>query len=111
MLFRNIGELIFFVVTHEIIEERMPDLTIAELGFMTGWLLLNLFLLQIDYKLPLEEIRTKTLQVSVWDHDMLNQNNCLGAVYIKLRELDLSKENVQWYKLEKIQITDTSMIA
>ncbi|KAK3101653.1 hypothetical protein FSP39_005228 [Pinctada imbricata] len=65
----------------------------------------------IEYKLSLDEIRTRTLQVSVWDHDMLKENNCLGAVYIKLRELDLSKEVTQWYKLEKIQITDSSMLA
>lgn len=54
-------------------------------------------------------MRQKVLQVSVWDHDVLKENNLLGAVYIKLRDVDVTKEIAKWYNLEKIQITSSSM--
>nr|KAG5699171.1 hypothetical protein BaRGS_014470 [Batillaria attramentaria] len=57
------------------------------------------------YRMKESEIRSRTLQVTVWDHDMLKENNFLGAVYIKLRDLDLSTETTQWYPLQKIQMT------
>ena len=53
------------------------------------------------------DVRQKTLQVTVWDHDMLNQNNFLGAVYVNLRQLDLAQETVRWYTLQKLQMTGT----
>lgn len=59
--------------------------------------------------MSLEEMRQKVLQVSVWDHDVLKENNLLGAVYIKLRDVDVTKEIAKWYNLEKIQITSSSM--
>lgn len=68
------------------------------------------FSLQIDYKIRLEEMKQKTLQVSVWDHDVLKENNLLGAVYIKLRDVDVSKEIPKWYHLEKIQITSSNTV-
>ncbi|XP_048779556.2 phosphatidylinositol 4-phosphate 3-kinase C2 domain-containing subunit alpha-like isoform X2 [Ostrea edulis] len=63
----------------------------------------------IEYKMSLDEMRQKTLQVSVWDHDVLKENNLLGAVYIKLHNVDVSKEIPKWYNLEKIQITNSSI--
>ncbi|XP_062616262.1 phosphatidylinositol 4-phosphate 3-kinase C2 domain-containing subunit alpha-like isoform X2 [Saccostrea cucullata] len=63
----------------------------------------------IEYKMSLDELKQKILQVSVWDHDVLKENNLLGAVYIKLREMDVSKEIPKWYNLEKIQITNSSI--
>ncbi|CAC5401291.1 PIK3C2 [Mytilus coruscus] len=65
----------------------------------------------IEYKMSDSDIRLKTLQVSVWDHDMLGENNLIGAVYIKLRNINLDGDNVQWYNLDRIQITDASMLA
>ncbi|XP_061177401.1 phosphatidylinositol 4-phosphate 3-kinase C2 domain-containing subunit alpha-like [Saccostrea echinata] len=63
----------------------------------------------IEYRMSLDELKQKILQVSVWDHDVLKENNLLGAVYIKLREMDVSKEVPKWYNLEKIQITNSSI--
>ncbi|CAG2244141.1 PIK3C2 [Mytilus edulis] len=65
----------------------------------------------IEYKMSDNDMRMKTLQVSVWDHDMLGENNLIGAVYIKLRNINLEGDNVQWYNLDRIQITDASMLA
>jgi phosphatidylinositol-4-phosphate 3-kinase len=64
----------------------------------------------IEYRMSLDELRQKTLQVSVWDHDVLKENNLLGAVYIKLNGMDISKEVPKWYNLQKIQITNSSII-
>ena len=66
---------------------------------------------QIEYKISENDLRMKMLQVSVWDHDMLGENNLIGAIYIKLRTVDLSGDNEQWYNLDRIQVTDASMLA
>jgi hypothetical protein len=42
---------------------------------------------------------------------MLGENNLIGAIYIKLRNIDLTQDNTQWYTLDRIQITDASMLA
>ena len=57
------------------------------------------------------EVRYRTLQVTVWDHDMLKENNFLGAVYIKLRDLDLATETTRWYRLQKLQMASSSLLA
>jgi phosphatidylinositol-4-phosphate 3-kinase len=67
--------------------------------------------LQLQYKLRENEVRMRTLQVTVWDHDVLNANNFLGAVYIRLRDLDLSHENTKWYPLQKLQLTGNGAFA
>ncbi|XP_060064523.1 phosphatidylinositol 4-phosphate 3-kinase C2 domain-containing subunit beta-like, partial [Ylistrum balloti] len=65
----------------------------------------------IEYKMALSDVHQKTLQVSVWDHDIMKENSCLGAIYIKLRNQNLPTETVNWYQLHSIQITDSSMLA
>ena len=67
-------------------------------------------LFQIEYKLPLETLRLKILQVTIWDHDVLKENDLLGAVYIKLVDLSPTNSISKWYKLEKIQVTDFNNI-
>ncbi|XP_067655094.1 phosphatidylinositol 4-phosphate 3-kinase C2 domain-containing subunit alpha-like [Haliotis asinina] len=62
----------------------------------------------IEYKMPLEKIQQRVLQVSVWDQ-ALGQNNLMGSVYLKLRDLDLSKEICRWHQLGSIQLTDSLM--
>lgn len=80
---------------------------------LTKTCILNCFsnCLKIEYKLGRNELNMKTLQVSVWDHDTLGENNLIGAVYIKLRNCELDGDNVQWYNLDRIQITDSSVFA
>ena len=67
--------------------------------------------LQLQYKMKESEVRYRTLQVTVWDHDMLKENNFLGAVYIKLRDLDLASETTKWYQLQKLQMTGSGSFA
>ena len=68
-------------------------------------------ILQIEYKISLDTLRKKTLQVTIWDHDMLKENNLLGAVYIKLGDIDFENTMTNWFKLDKLQITDSSMLS
>ena len=49
--------------------------------------------------------------MTIWDHDMLKENNLLGAVYIKLGDIDFSNSVTDWFKLDKLQITDSSMLS
>ncbi|PVD33696.1 hypothetical protein C0Q70_04956 [Pomacea canaliculata] len=58
----------------------------------------------LQYKMKEGELRHRTLQVTVWDH-VLGENNFLGAVYIKLRDLNLCMETIKWYPLQKLQHT------
>lgn len=66
---------------------------------------------QIEYKIPLDELLVRTLQVTVWDHGVLTENSFLGAVYIKIKDLQLPNENVNWYKLDKLQVTASGILA
>ncbi|XP_033752921.1 phosphatidylinositol 4-phosphate 3-kinase C2 domain-containing subunit beta-like, partial [Pecten maximus] len=61
----------------------------------------------IEYKMAMSDLHQRTLQVSVWDHDIMKENSCLGAIYIKLRNQNLTTDTVNWYQLHNIQITDS----
>jgi phosphatidylinositol-4-phosphate 3-kinase len=62
----------------------------------------DLFQFQIEYRLPLDIIRQKTLQVSVWHYDPLQENNFLGGVSIPLATLTADREIVGTYLLGNI---------
>ncbi|XP_052235355.1 phosphatidylinositol 4-phosphate 3-kinase C2 domain-containing subunit beta-like isoform X2 [Dreissena polymorpha] len=60
----------------------------------------------IEYKIPMEQLRCKRLQVTIWDQAMLGENNILGAVNINFRDLDLSQGVTKWYELGPLQMAD-----
>lgn len=49
--------------------------------------------------MPLESIQNRWLQVTVWSHDSLQENEFLGGVQINLGELDLKEEYIKWFPL------------
>lgn len=49
--------------------------------------------------MPLEIIQARRLQVTVWSHDSLQENEFLGGVELNLSELDLREEYIQWCPL------------
>ncbi|XP_066278621.1 phosphatidylinositol 4-phosphate 3-kinase C2 domain-containing subunit beta-like [Branchiostoma lanceolatum] len=51
------------------------------------------------YNVPLADVQRRTLQLTVWSSDSLKENCFLGGTNIRLKELDLKQETVQWYKL------------
>lgn len=49
--------------------------------------------------MPLESIQNRILQVTVWSHDSLQENEFLGGVEIHLGDLDLREEFSKWFPL------------
>lgn len=57
------------------------------------------FMETLEYRMPMQAIRLKTLQVTVWGHDSLQENEFLGGVQLPLNNLNLKEEIVGWYRL------------
>lgn len=49
--------------------------------------------------MPLENIQNRLLQVTVWSHDSLQENEFLGGVELNLGQLDLREEYIKWFPL------------
>lgn len=49
--------------------------------------------------MPLEYIQNRILQVTVWSHDSLQENEFLGGVELQLAQMDLKIELVKWFPL------------
>jgi hypothetical protein len=54
----------------------------------------------IVYKIPLESLKRLTLQVSIWHSEIVQNKAFVGAAYISLGDIDLSKETTSWYPLK-----------
>lgn len=57
------------------------------------------FMETLEYRMPLQIIKLKTLQITVWSHDTLQENEFLGGVQIPLIDLNLKEEIVGWHQL------------
>lgn len=62
------------------------------------------FMEMLVYRLPLEHIQKRLLQVSVWSYDRVAENQFLGAVNIPLESLNLTEEHVAWYPLGQLHL-------
>lgn len=49
--------------------------------------------------MPLEIIQNRVLQVTVWSHDSLQENEFLGGVELRLNQFNLREEFVKWCTL------------
>ena len=49
------------------------------------------------------EIRKRKLQVTLWDHDYVGENDFLGGVLIDLAEVDLDQRNADWHNLRDLR--------
>lgn len=49
--------------------------------------------------MPLEYIQNRLLQVTIWSHDALQENEFLGGVELNLSEYNLHDEFVKWFPL------------
>lgn len=57
------------------------------------------FMETLEYRMPLENIQNRLLQVTVWSHDSLQENEFLGGVELNLGQLDLREEYIKWFPL------------
>uniref|UniRef100_A0A6G1SG77 Phosphatidylinositol 4-phosphate 3-kinase C2 domain-containing subunit alpha n=1 Tax=Aceria tosichella TaxID=561515 RepID=A0A6G1SG77_9ACAR len=58
------------------------------------------FMELIVYNIPLESLKRLTLQVSIWHSEIVQTKAFVGAAYIPLGDVDLSKETTSWYPLK-----------
>ena len=67
----------------------------------------------IQYKLGKEELLQKTLQLTIWNHDRLGKNDCLGEVQLNMKQYaNTNKLNVEqpvWYTLQ-IPVRNTFLL-
>jgi phosphatidylinositol-4-phosphate 3-kinase len=54
----------------------------------------------LEYRMPMQIIRLKTLQITVWSHENLQENEFLGGVQIPLVDLNLKEETMNWHQLK-----------
>ncbi|XP_054734879.1 phosphatidylinositol 4-phosphate 3-kinase C2 domain-containing subunit beta [Anastrepha obliqua] len=57
------------------------------------------FMETLEYRMPMEHIQIRTLHVTVWSHDTLQENELLGGFQIDLSKYDLRKELIDWFRL------------
>uniref|UniRef100_A0A6B2ECM5 Putative phosphatidylinositol 3-kinase vps34 involved in signal transduction n=1 Tax=Phlebotomus kandelakii TaxID=1109342 RepID=A0A6B2ECM5_9DIPT len=57
------------------------------------------FMETLEYRMPLEFIQSRSLQVTVWSHDSLQENEFLGGVQLDLAQLNLREEIIRWFPL------------
>ncbi|KAK6626146.1 hypothetical protein RUM43_006451 [Polyplax serrata] len=60
------------------------------------------FMEMLEYRLPLEVIRQRTLEATIWSHDTLQENEFLGGVLLSLHTFPLEKETCEWYSLDNL---------
>ncbi|XP_055692342.1 phosphatidylinositol 4-phosphate 3-kinase C2 domain-containing subunit alpha isoform X1 [Lutzomyia longipalpis] len=60
---------------------------------------LYFFVLQLEYRMPLDFIQSRQLQVTVWSHDSLQENEFLGGVQLELGKMNLREEVIRWFQL------------
>ncbi|PSN54649.1 hypothetical protein C0J52_01070 [Blattella germanica] len=61
------------------------------------------FMEMLEYRMPLEIIRKRRLQATIWNHDTLQENEFLGCVLLPLENVDLHSEIEEWYPLGNLQ--------
>lgn len=64
--------------------------------------LILIFIFQLEYRLPLDVIRGRELQVTVWHHDPLQENQFLGGIKLPLLCMPLTSEITDWFPLQYI---------
>lgn len=57
------------------------------------------FMETLEYRMPSTVIKHRTLQITVWSHDTLQENEFLGGVQVPLLDLNLKEEIISWHKL------------
>lgn len=60
----------------------------------------------LEYRIPKEVVKCRTLQATVWDNNQFQENMFLGSVTIHLNNFDLEKGEEKWYPLGQFYRTD-----
>lgn len=57
---------------------------------------------QLEYRMPLDIIKTRILEASIWNNDPLQENEFLGGVALELSQFDLTQEITEWFSLTNL---------
>ncbi|KAL6435970.1 hypothetical protein ACFW04_005656 [Cataglyphis niger] len=57
----------------------------------------------LEYRMPLDVIRERTLEATIWNHDTLQENEFLGGISLPLGRLDLMNETIEWFPLGSVR--------
>ncbi|EDV96661.1 phosphatidylinositol 4-phosphate 3-kinase C2 domain-containing subunit beta [Drosophila grimshawi] len=60
------------------------------------------FMETLEYRMPLDIVRQRRLQVTIWSHDTLQENELLGGFELDLSKHDLRQEMCDWYRLGSV---------
>ncbi|ALC43846.1 Pi3K68D [Drosophila busckii] len=60
------------------------------------------FMETLEYRIPLDIVQQRRLQVTVWSHDTLQENELLGGFELDLSKYDLRQELCDWYRLGSV---------
>ncbi|XP_034937048.1 phosphatidylinositol 4-phosphate 3-kinase C2 domain-containing subunit beta isoform X2 [Chelonus insularis] len=61
------------------------------------------FMEMLEYRMPLEVIKERTLEATIWNHDTLQENEFLGGICLPLGNVDLKNETIEWFPLGSIR--------
>ncbi|XP_020281887.1 phosphatidylinositol 4-phosphate 3-kinase C2 domain-containing subunit beta isoform X1 [Pseudomyrmex gracilis] len=61
------------------------------------------FMEMLEYRMPLEVIKERTLEATIWNHDTLQENEFLGGISLPLGRLDLTNETSEWFPLGSVR--------
>ncbi|XP_002025662.2 phosphatidylinositol 4-phosphate 3-kinase C2 domain-containing subunit alpha isoform X1 [Drosophila persimilis] len=60
------------------------------------------FMETLEYRMPLNIIQERRLQVTIWTHDTLQENELLGGFELDLSKHDLRQELCDWHRLGSV---------
>jgi len=57
------------------------------------------FMEMLEYRIPLDVVKCRTLQATVWDNSQFQENIFLGSVTLPLEKMSLEAGEARWYSL------------
>ncbi|XP_043267002.1 phosphatidylinositol 4-phosphate 3-kinase C2 domain-containing subunit beta isoform X2 [Venturia canescens] len=61
------------------------------------------FMEMLEYRMPLDVVKERTLEATIWNHDTLQENEFLGGIRLPLGRLELTNETVEWFPLGSVR--------
>ncbi|XP_012259521.2 phosphatidylinositol 4-phosphate 3-kinase C2 domain-containing subunit beta isoform X3 [Athalia rosae] len=61
------------------------------------------FMEMLEYRMPIEVIKDRTLEATIWNHDTLQENEFLGGIRLPLTRLNLTNETIEWFPLGSVR--------
>lgn len=73
---------------------------ICEICFNMNWSKMIKVVISVQFKIPMEMLKTQKLNISVWHNDTFGRNSFLGEVEVDLAEWDFNNTQMNEYLLK-----------